>query len=450
MRSQFYTKIVFVLMLIGFVSIFFFARALISIGFIVTIIFFFLEKGPLEKLKQNNSLKLLFIAAIFINIGILYAALVGGNFDVKVLLGFSNPIFVILYICSASYFLSKNIKYADYLLNAYLFIVVIFSLFALFKFIYYKYDLGIDFVVSQIYFGINGGSVIQSIVALTFPFSAVIIIGKAIKKQSKTLKFLMIVIGLLIIFVDLFINRSKAGYIIEFAVFVYYSLIILKYFSYKHDRLVIKRLLVVFAFCLVVIAMIFGFVYKSSNIFHHRVNNTLQDSQVFFDKNYNDKSAKKQYLTSTGLRLLYYNSSLKVIREYPGLFILGCPGLTHDTDVRECTKILISKNKKLTADPRVVNDGIMAHDEFVNYVFRGGIIPGVCLFLFFIVLFAEAKWLDYSDRIYFRILIMTMFIGCLVDYFFTTQIMVILFINFMSIFLAKRKLSSEATSRVIN
>lgn len=432
-------------MLVMFVSIFFFARALISISFILIILFSFFNKEVFRVLKQNKSLQFLLISAIMINIGMIYASFASHSLDVKSILGFSNPIFVFLYICSASYFLSRNIKYANYLLNFYLSIVVIFSLYAL-----VRYVLHMDFVVSQIYFGIHGGSVIQSIVALTFPFSAVVIIGKAIRIPNMMPKILMYAAGLLVIFIDLFVNRSKAGYVIEFVVFIYYSFIALKYFSFKNNKLCIKRLVTILTCCIVAISIIFGVVYKFSSVFHYRLQTSVEESQVFFNQDYNNTDARKQYETSTGLRLLYYSSSFKVLREYPKLYILGCPYLTNTTDVIECTKVLINKNQRLRDDPRVVNDGIMAHDEFVNYIFRAGIIAGISLLLCFVAFFVEARWLDYRNCVYFRVLILAMFIGCLFDYFFTTQIMVILFANLTAIFLSQRKCENKKDRNAIN
>lgn len=111
---------------------------------------------------------------------------------------------------------------------------------------------------------------------------------------------------------------------------------------------------------------------------------------------------------------------------------------------------MINKNQRLRDDPRVVNDGIMAHDEFVNYIFRAGIIAGISLLLCFVAFFVEARWLDYRNRVYFRVLILAMFIGCLFDYFFTTQIMVILFANLTAIFLSQRKYENKKDCNAIN
>lgn len=82
----------------------------------------------------------------------------------------------------------------------------------------------------------------------------------------------------------------------------------------------------------------------------------------------------------------------------------------------------------------------MPHNEFINYTFKGGILAGLSLLIFFIMLLYEARGLDYRDKVYFRVLIIAMFIGCLFDYFFTVQILVILFSTLLAIFFAKLKI----------
>ncbi|NIB61366.1 hypothetical protein CHQ79_09895, partial [Francisella noatunensis subsp. orientalis] len=76
---------------------------------------------------------------------------------------------------------------------------------------------------------------------------------KAIRIPNMMPKILMFAAGLLVIFIDLFVNRSKAGYVIEFVVFIYYSFIALKYFSFKNNKLCIKRLITIVTCCIVII-----------------------------------------------------------------------------------------------------------------------------------------------------------------------------------------------------
>lgn len=433
------TNLVFISMLITFASIFIFARAFISISFVVVILMCLLNKNAIRQLKNSLALKSFLISAVLINIGMFYVLFLNDTVNLKTILSFSNPILVLLYICSASYFLSTNKKYANYLINFFISLVTIFSIYALSIFIYKKLH-GQDFIVSTIYASVNGGSAIQSIVALTFPLSAVIIINKTINSNLKLCyKTFPILVALCIILVDLFINRSKAGYIIEFVILVYYSyMLITKYFFGRYNLGVIKRITLCFI-ALAIFANGTTLIYKKSDIFHARVSQATHDFNKFFSKDYNKEINLHLEKTSTGLRLLYYVSSVKVFKEYPSILLFGCPLIQKNANPTECTKELIA-NSKLKDDIRIVHNGIMAHDEFINYTFRGGLIAGICLLIFFIALFFnDSKKLSQDSMLYLKVLTMAMFIGCCFDYFITIQITVVLFASLCAIFMSKKR-----------
>jgi O-antigen ligase len=80
----------------------------------------------------------------------------------------------------------------------------------------------------------------------------------------------------------------------------------------------------------------------------------------------------------------------------------------------------------------------MPHDEFINYVFRGGIVAGASLLMFFVLLFYESKKLKTEDKICMRVLLIAILAGCTFDYFMTTQMLVALFATLLSIFLSKQ------------
>lgn len=438
MKQDIFAKVVLLAAIAIFISIFLFARAIISISFIMIILLCFFNKNVLTILKQNISLKFLLFAAFLINLGLIYALFFSNDQIINQFFSFSNPLLIVLYILSASYFLSKNKKYPDYLLNIFVYIVVFISFIALFRFSY-KYFTGNYFIISDFYTEIDGGSTIQSIVALTFPFAAVFIVGKAIRKESKLLKLVMIFVGILIVFIDLFVNRSKAGYIIEFVVLIYYFFVIIKCYSLNDKKLNITKFLTIILVSIATLCIIFVIVYRTSNIFHDRVRDSIKESQLYFSKDFDNKTAEELSITSTGLRLMYYDSSIRVFEKYPKLLFLGCSPITNISDVTECTKFLINKNDALKNNPHITKDGIMPHNEFINYTFKGGILAGLSLLIFFIMLLFEARGLDNNDKVYFRVLIIAMFIGCLFDYFFTVQILVILFSTLLAIFFAKLK-----------
>ena len=138
---------------------------------------------------------------------------------------------------------------------------------------------------------------------------------------------------------------------------------------------------------------------------------------------------------------MYYSSSLKILKEYPSLLILGCPYKTEITDVELCTSVLVKKSERLKNDINTIKGGGMPHDEFINYIFRGGIVAGISLLLFFVALFFESKKLQTRDKICMRVLLIAILIGCTFDYFMTTQMLVVLFATLLSIFLSKETTS---------
>lgn len=108
MKQDIFPKVVLLAAIAIFISIFLFARVIISISFIIVILLCFFNKDVLTILKQNISLKFLLFAAFLINLGFGYAAFFRNDQIIHQFFGFSNPLLIVLYILSASYFLSKN------------------------------------------------------------------------------------------------------------------------------------------------------------------------------------------------------------------------------------------------------------------------------------------------------------------------------------------------------
>ncbi len=425
----------FISIVVMFFSIFLFLRVAISICIVLIIVMCVLSKRPLLKgLKDYPSLCFLLVAGIFINVSMLYLMILNHTFYGKELLSFSNPILIALYIYCLNYFLSQNKKYGKYLVNLLICIVSIMSIAALIIFLYKSFD-GKSFILSDLYKGINGGSIIQSIVALIFPLSAVIFTTNAIKLSNIKLKLLLFSLAIIIFFTDLFINKSKAGYIIEFVILIYYSIALIRKNIYKDGILNIKRGLLVTLSSIAFISVLLGVTYKNSKVFNIRTTQMISDINTFLVKSGNNE--QKLSKKSTGLRLMYYYSAIKTLKEYPKVFLFGCGYATGILGVEQCTSELIENNLKLRSDDYIVNSGIMPHNEFINYIFKGGILSGICLLLFFISLFYEAKYLERNYKNYLRILIVAYFIGCSVSYLITLQISVALIATLIAIFISQ-------------
>lgn len=418
-------------------SIFIFARAIISIGAALIIIsYLFSTKKSSSFLSKHKAFIPLLIAGILISINLTYLMIVNHNINLKDIFAFSNPLFIVLYICALYFFLSKDERYANYLLNVFLCVISVFAIIVTTIFIY-KHLHGINFIVSNLYTNVSGGGYIQSMVGLTFPLSAVIIFIKAIKTESKISRSILIPVALIIIFDDIFVNQGRIGYFIELSVLFYYSFIFVKKFSYSDGKLnIIKSLLAMFSSILFIL-MLFGIAYNYSTTFHTRM--TVM-SKNFYSYVTSDPSIdNSEYLkhTSTGQRALFYSTSIKIFKEYPSVLLFGCGYKEGIKDVTECSRVLIKDSSKLENEPYVMQTGVEPHNEFINYVFKAGIGASVCFIMFFIMLFYEAKNLTYNNMVFMRLLVIGFVIGCLFEYFISSQMSVTIFATLVAIFLAK-------------
>ena len=62
--------------------------------------------------------------------------IVNHNINLKDIFAFSNPLFIVLYICALYFFLSKDERYANYLLNVFLCVISVFAIIVTTIFIY--------------------------------------------------------------------------------------------------------------------------------------------------------------------------------------------------------------------------------------------------------------------------------------------------------------------------
>lgn len=81
------------------------------------------------------------------------------------------------------------------------------------------------------------------------------------------------------------------------------------------------------------------------------------------------------------------------------------------------------------------NQPVEPHNEFINYIFRGGIFSALCLLMFFISLFYITKNLPLQDRFGVRVFILGYFIASLTEYYLSTQYEVYVFYVISNIFI---------------
>ncbi|AXA32961.1 O-antigen ligase family protein [Francisella adeliensis] len=437
--NRVYSILIATAVTIAVLSVFLFARAGVSIGVIVVMaLYLFSGKFSFKDLRQNRSLFYLFLAGIIINIQMIYVMVINQEFMAKSLFGFSNPILVVIYILALIHFLSRNIKVRNWLINFFIIVVSVFVIVSLIAYVYrYMHDAG--FIISDFYKGVRGGSVMQSVVAISLPIVSIMLLIKVGCLKNIISKILLVSLVITIVFVDLFANRSKAGYLIEFAAFIYFALFLVRRYAHQNNYSFRRLLYMIMVTVLVILTLLVG-TYRYSSVFNDRTTETYKEMTVFFDSHNNKQVVAEDLgLASTQLRLLYYYSSIKVLQKYPTVFVFGCGYGTNKLDVKECTSQLIERSDELRANNSVLNGGIMPHDEFLSYVFRGGIIAGAMLLMFFVMLFYEAKYLSQDTRACLRILAISFFIGCAFDYFITVQMTVFIFATLLGIFLSERK-----------
>jgi hypothetical protein len=424
---------------VALLSVFLFARAGVSIGvLLVMMLYLFSGKFSFKDLIQNRSLLYLFLAGVIINIQMIYVMVTNQQFVAKSIFGFSNPILVVIYVLALIHFLSRNVKLRNWLINFFIFIVSVFAIVSLIAYIY-RYMHGAGFIISDFYKGVRGGSVMQSVVAISLPVASIMILIKVRCSGNILFKVLLVLLTMIIVFVDLFANRSKAGYLIEFVAFIYFAFFLVRRYAHENNYSFRRVLYLVAATVFVILTLLVG-TYKYSSVFNSRVTETYKEMTVFFDS-HSDKQVRAEDLglASTQLRLLYYYSSIKVLQNYPTILVFGCGYGTSKLNIKECTSLLIKRSEQLRTNNSVLDGGVMPHDEFLNYIFRGGIIAGAMLLMFFAMLFYEAKYLSQNTKVCLRILVISFFIGCAFDYFITVQMTVVVFATLLGILLSERK-----------
>ncbi|AEE26629.1 O-antigen ligase family protein [Francisella hispaniensis] len=439
MRQNIFPKVALVAAIIIFVSVFLFARALISIAFYTIIILFFINSDfYFDKSRFQRHIPLLFllVAGVIINGAYLYGYIVyGQTITFKQLVAYANPIIIVIYTYSLCYFLSQNKNLGDYLLWAYLVVTVLLSLLCFIKFLY---NSNINLI--DVYGSYGNGVDVQGVIAFTFPFVSVCILNLALRASKIKNRIFFLLCALLVIFTDLFINTSKIGYIVEIFVLAYYAFAFIKLYSFKGGHFKIKKMLIMTLLSSLALIFIFGFAYKQSPTFHIKTAEFVKSFEILYhSKKASNKIAESlSEQPSTGIRMIYYISSVEIFKEYPNVFFWGCSFTGNTSNLDKCTHHLIKNSQQLQSNPMVIKkQPLEPHNEFINYTFRGGIFSALCLLMFFITLLYTTKNLPLQDRVSVRILILAYIIASCTGYYLTTQYEVSIFFTLIAIFLSK-------------
>ena len=417
-----------------FLGVFTYARAIVSISVIIIIVMYVLYRNKSIRIfKEYPSLWFLLTMGTFFSLAVIYGKYNNDSANLKSLVAFSNPLLLLLFSSAVINFLDGQKKNIEYLLSVVCVLTITLCVVGL-AFCGYKYFFYHDYhiLINDIY---NQESA-QFFVAFIFPFISVVLISKAFDSQSKRNSIILFALALMVIFVDVLANRSMLGWLNEFIVFCYYFCKIISNYTRKNNAIVWSRLIVILTAGLIFFLVSFMSAYNISPTIKGKINSTTSSLISLFSSDYSKENKEFLEHTSNGLRSLYYISSIKVMKEYPQVLVLGCPGAGYNMSVIDCTETLISQSEKLKNDNKVVSK-IFPHDEFINYTFQCGIVGGLSLMLFlFSIFFFAAKRLEAQYRVYLRILVVMFTTGCLFDFFMSSQLITVSFFALLAILLS--------------
>ncbi|QIW09864.1 hypothetical protein [Francisella sp. LA112445] len=426
-----------------FISIWLWARFIISVGVIAIIILFLFSRNGFtiskvkRALKQNPSFIFFIFAGILYSANCIYLAIINHEIhNIRLLFVFANPLVLSLYTLALSHLLSKNKKYSEYLLNIFCIIVSVIAILAFTYFIYYKLN-GRSFLIRNFYTNLDHAGQSQDIVALCFPLASVLLFSKVLDIKHFIYKVIIVILALIIIFSDLFLNQSKIGYLIELTVLIYYSFFLIRKFSYKNNKVIFRNLTIASVIAILTLGGGLYTTYKTSEIFHQRVSSGIHG----FDKFFNKKDNNALIDGSVEVRLIYYTNSIKIFYEYPKIFIFGCPLIKKTINPWLCSQKIIAEHPRIKEDMDRLKQ-IPPHNEFINYTYQSGILASLSLLAFLILLFRESRNIKSEYHISMRCLIMAFFIGCCFEFFITRQTNVATFFTLLGIFLSMHKIRS--------
>ena len=230
------------------------------------------------------------------------------------------------------------------------------------------------------------------VTGLIFAISGFFFLSLAFSVNRVRLKLTFFMCAIILFYVDLVLNTSRTGYVIEFCIlFVGFVL-----------KFRFKGILVATA----LLPIIFLFFYNYSSSFKMRVDMAYFNTTSYFEKTLNNADTKED--NSEYIRLNYYNTVLGVIQNKPGLFFYGCGS----GGQIPCTKALIEQynvngvhnNYLVIKNP---------HNQYLFYLLQSGFLSFILFIFLLLSTFYNAYNLALIERNNVRILIVAFSVGCL-------------------------------------
>ena len=211
-------------------------------------------------------------------------------------------------------------------------------------------------------------------------------------KLPKKWRYALLIIGLLALIAEIFLNSSRTGYVMEFVVL---ALLLLQ-----------ARKLSIFIGLIMAIVLLFGAAYYFSPIFKNRINVATDDFSSY--------TKGESNTTSVGLRLNWYQTSAEILLQNPSRLIFGYGSGSYRTVSKDYYAQLQDKNPNFE-----YQSFPNPHNQYILLLFENGIL-GLCwLFAFLYIVWHYGKSLPYL----WRCTIWVTLIGMTVNMLFNAALM---------------------------
>ena len=371
----------------------------------------FLLSGDWHKKTQLLRHPLVWVTLIFIvwiMIGVLYSA---GDWtdSLEIALKYKR----LLVIWCVIYFIGKS-QYRFYWVLAGLVTGVFLNLLAIYlNYFFLSPNSAISFVRASWPSAQGHGQF--ALFTLIFSFS--FLVAAASLKLPQKWRYTFLIIGLLALIAEIFLNSSRTGYVMELAVLV------LLLFQARKLSIFIGLTMTSF--------VLFGAAYYFSPIFKNRVNLATNEFISYTEG--------KDNSTSIGLRLNWYQVSADILLQNPARLMFGYGSGSYQTISKDYYAQLQDKNPnfKYQSFPN-------PHNQYILLLFENGIVGLCCLLAFLYIIWRYSKSLPYLWRCttwvtLIGMIINMLFNSALMD--FPTSIVFISVIAWLSSYPARKSLS---------
>lgn len=348
----------------------FYSKALINISSTIIIVLFFISGDYISKknfLNKDAFVKLAGGIATIVFISAIVTFFKTGKYEV-----YETIFQVFLFSCAFSFYINKFYRVAQIFLNIFIIDVFISCIFLIFL-------LYTDSIYT-VYNDINFPSGPQYLLAVSLFTLSFFLIYRL--QYSKWLyRYVYTLLAIFFIFMELFVNKSRVGYLVEilaiFILFFYLS----KIFFKKSIINILISLIMLFTFILAI--------YNVSNTFKHRVDDVFTSVDVYFDKDI----LIQEKLNTSGVRLVWADAVLNIFKSNPKIFILGCG--TAGEMLRECTihELEVAGYNKEAAQLRSFSN---PHNQFFLFIFEAGILAAILFsYMLYYLYFIYPKKINY-------------------------------------------------------